>query len=90
MQPSFSFEYGRVDCETAPNYPSDKLVGFPPGFLDPAGVLEFFSREFSLDEVESVAILGAHTIGAMGPGSGYTGQWKTTVRTVESHLTEFA
>jgi len=76
-QPHFTFSYGREDCPTSPAYPPDVAVGLPGGGMGVQGVIDFFSDTFNVDVLGAVALLGAHTIGAMGRRqSGYTGQWK--------------
>jgi len=45
--------------------------------LDRNGVTDFFAKEFGLDERETVALMGAHSIGALHKeNSGYNGAWK--------------
>jgi len=74
-QANYSLLVGRRDCLTAPNYPSSVLVGLPAPVLDAEGMVAFFQDEFGMDEGEMVAIMGAHTLGSMAEGSGYTGSW---------------
>jgi len=55
----------------------DEIVGFPSGNLDVNSFLAFFSSAFGLSAEGAVALIGAHTIGAMHrEGSGYSGSWK--------------
>lgn len=73
---TFNFKYGRCDCPTSPSTSVD--LGFPSGHLDYQGVIDFFRKEFSFNVKESVAIMGAHTLGGASgaKGSGFDGFWK--------------
>jgi hypothetical protein len=72
----FNFKYGRCDCPTSPRTNVD--VGLPHGHFDYQEVMDFFKQEFGFSVKESVAIMGAHTLGgASGArGSGFEGFWK--------------
>jgi len=77
LQPvRFNFKYGRCDCPTSPSTTADR--GFPGGHLGYQGVMDFFRQEFGFNERESVAIMGAHTLGGASgaKGSGFDGFWK--------------
>jgi len=68
------FQWGRVDCATAPY--TDVDVGLPSATLDHANVMSFFATEFGFDANETVALLGAHTLGkASSENSGFSGPW---------------
>jgi len=68
------FQWGRVDCDTAPY--TDVDVGLPSAKLDHANVMSFFANEFGFDDNETVALLGAHTLGrASSDNSGFSGTW---------------
>jgi len=68
------FQWGRQDCSTAPYTEDDK--GLPAATLDHGGVMEFFQGEFGFDANETVALLGAHTLGrASSANSGFNGAW---------------
>jgi len=69
-----SFQWGREDCSTSP-YTTDD-VGLPSSLLDHDGVMDFFASEFGFDENQTVALLGAHTLGKMtAENSGHSGPW---------------
>ena len=77
IQPvKFNFKYGRCDCPTSPSTSVDR--GFPGGHFGYQQVMDFFREEFGFDERESVAIMGAHTLGGASgaKGSGFDGFWK--------------
>jgi hypothetical protein len=67
----FPFDwYGRVDCE-GPDTTSHK---FPSPNLSTEGLLDFFNKKFDFNEEETVAIMGAHTLGvAKHENSGFEG-----------------
>merc|ERR1711874_14965 len=68
------FQWGRTDCDTAPY--TDVDVGLPSALLDHANVMSFFAGEFGFDDNETVALLGAHTLGrASSDNSGFSGTW---------------
>merc|ERR1740128_1271050 len=68
------FQWGRVDCDTAPY--TDVDVGLPAATLDHANVMSFFATEFGFDSNETVALMGAHTLGrASTSNSGFQGTW---------------
>ena len=85
----YTFDFvGRVDCEdtgvdvcvNVPNGcdPSQNgpIRGMPSPNLNTAEVLHFFSAEFGFGAEETVALMGAHTIGeAIVDNSGFDGQW---------------
>jgi len=69
-----TFQWGRQDCSTAPDTTDD--VGLPGSTLDHQGVMNFFAEEFGFDENQTVALLGAHTLGQMNAeNSGHQGAW---------------
>jgi len=72
----FNFKYGRCDCSTSPTTNTQR--DFPFGGFDYQQVMNFFKEEFGFSESETVAIMGAHTLGgASGAGgSGFEGFWK--------------
>jgi len=77
IQPiKINYSYGRCDCSSSPATTLQR--NFPGGHLGYQQVMEFFRKEFGFNEKESVAIMGAHTLGgASGArGSGFEGFWK--------------
>merc|ERR1712002_494573 len=68
------FQWGRTDCDTAPH--TDVDVHLPSALLNHSNVMSFFANEFGLDDNETVALLGAHTLGrASSENSGFSGTW---------------
>jgi len=68
------FQWGRQDCSTSPSTTVD--VGLPGSLIDHDGVMDFFFNEFGFDANETVALMGAHTLGQMHPeNSGHNGMW---------------
>merc|ERR1719209_1026417 len=70
------FKYGRKDCQS-PNAPfTTREVGLPDGKFGFKETMQFFKDEFDFTGEESVALLGAHTLGrAMTDMSGFQGSW---------------
>eukprot|EP00095_Tigriopus_kingsejongensis_P006353 maker-scaffold390_size186308-snap-gene-0.33 protein:Tk06353 transcript:maker-scaffold390_size186308-snap-gene-0.33-mRNA-1 annotation:"ascorbate peroxidase-like" len=74
-KPDIQYVMGREDCPSTPD--TEDLHEFPQGFMDHGEVMATMSRIFGLNTRQTVAILGAHTLGEMNrEGSGYTGSWK--------------
>merc|ERR1712013_849355 len=68
------FQWGRTDCDTAPH--TDVDVHLPSALLNHSSVVTFFANEVGFDENETVALLGAHTLGrASSDNSGFSGTW---------------
>lgn len=80
------FRYGRKDCPTSPNEPSE--IAFPSGHLDFDGTIGFFAAEFGLNERESVAVMGGHTLGGAAE-SGFLGFWKGNAEEAKRFNNEF-
>ena len=70
--------YGRTDCENAPNenhqldpqasgYNAGPVRHLPSADLDSHGLKDFFLQEFGYSTRETVAIMGAHTLGKLHP-----------------------
>ncbi|CAH1800990.1 unnamed protein product [Owenia fusiformis] len=72
--PQITFRYGRVDCPTSPN--TNIVQAFPDAHRGVGDQVSFFSREFEFTERETIAIVGAHTLGRAHTGaSGFDGRW---------------
>lgn len=68
------FQWGRVDCDTAPT--TTDVGNFPSANWDHSQVMDYFFDEFGFNDIETVALLGAHTLGnAETANSGYNGPW---------------
>ena len=69
-----SFFAGRQDCSGTPYTDAD--LAFPNPTMDAADVFDFFNTWFRFSKRQTVALMGAHTLGsAMRENSGYAGQW---------------
>lgn len=63
---SFPFEwYGRVDCNSIDGKSSDTSQTLPSPNLTTHQLFQFFSENFGLTTRETVALMGAHTIGQL-------------------------
>ena len=63
---SFPFEwYGRDDCSSTDGKSSDTSQSLPSPDLTTHQLLQFFSDDFGLSTRETVALMGAHTIGEL-------------------------
>jgi len=62
-QQLLTFRFGRDDCPTAPY--TREVFEFPSFSLGLDHVLRYFGNTFGLSEGESVALLGAHTLGGL-------------------------
>jgi len=70
------FQYGRTDCTGAP-YSTDD-VGLPSPHLEYSDLVDFFFQEFGFSDTETIALMGAHTLGSMKEeNSGFKGAWTT-------------
>jgi catalase (peroxidase I) len=62
------------DCTTSPN--TDDDVGLPSATLGYDNLMNYFDTEFGFDVNETVALMGAHTLGkATTDNSGFKGAW---------------
>ena len=72
--PDMTILYGRKDCATSPN--STRDFGFPDAHKGLEHVMEVFRDGIGLTERQTVAIIGAHTLGMASPqNSGFQGPW---------------
>eukprot|EP00927_Polykrikos_kofoidii_P006884 TRINITY_DN127_c0_g1_i4.p1 TRINITY_DN127_c0_g1~~TRINITY_DN127_c0_g1_i4.p1 ORF type:complete len:580 (-),score=76.40 TRINITY_DN127_c0_g1_i4:229-1908(-) len=64
-QRSLIFKTGRKDCTTrlSPSYKTDKPEKHPDAHMNGKSVVKFMKEQFGLDGKETVALMGAHTIG---------------------------
>lgn len=76
---------GRKDCSTVPD--EDSKNNFPSAMGNVDQTLCYFTREFGFNTRESVALLGAHTLGrARMETSGFEGRWVQTSTTESVNL----
>ena len=77
FQGTSDFKVGREDCDSSPAEDQPPgWDGFLLGTFDLHKVLDFFQFQFNLNTRESVAILGAHTLGrTRAENSGFEGKW---------------
>jgi len=80
----FPLEYvGRTDCDSADGR-SGPAQDLPSPDLTTHDLLTFFSSNFGLSTRETVALMGAHTIGQMQQqNSGFDGQWSNNNRRLD-------
>jgi len=72
----YDAQFGRVDCNSDDPTGTDAMHEFPSPNGDSAATTAYFADEFGLTAEETVAIMGAHTLGAADPNdSGYAGAW---------------
>jgi len=72
MPREINFQYGRKDCiseysESYEQYKTDRLETHPNPEGNGDATLDFFNEEFGFTGRETVAIMGAHTLGRMRP-----------------------
>ena len=73
-------KFGRKECSTTPD--EDSKNKFPSAMGNVDETLSYFTREFGFNTRESVALLGAHTLGrARMETSGFEGRWVRTSTT---------
>ncbi|CAH1786262.1 unnamed protein product [Owenia fusiformis] len=81
--PMIEFQTGRRDCATSPLSSAEHIFPDPHGGLDPTE--SFFASVFGFNRRESVAILGAHTLGrARRQNSGFRNPWVGRERTLDN------
>lgn len=72
-----NFKFGRKDCATAPKATDETSASFPSSQIGTAATLDFFTKRFGFNAQQTVAIMGAHSLGrAVSSESGnVNGQW---------------
>ena len=71
------FSYGRKDCTTSPDTSINRKLPKAHGNLN--ATLKFFKDELGFSAQETVALIGAHTLGrAHRRVSGFNGRWTST------------
>lgn len=71
-----NFKWGRTDCATAPT--TEVMHTFPKAHDGLEATLTSMSDILGISTRETVALLGAHTLGAANPdNSGFAGPWVT-------------
>lgn len=60
--PEFRFRFGREDCATSPQGASNDVLPSASS-LGTTEVFDFFDEKFGFNEDETVALMGAHTLG---------------------------
>ena len=72
--------FGRSDCSSVPD--EDSANTFPSALGDIDATLSYFETEFAFTPRETVALLGAHTLGrAHIENSGFEGRWVRSTET---------
>lgn len=78
--PVLSFQTGRKDCisTSSPGFKTNKAESHPNPAWNGKMVADFMKRDFNFSGQETVAIMGAHTIGSFNPAiSLFRYTWKT-------------
>jgi len=74
VSPFATFKAGREECADSP-FTTD-VHEFPEPFMTHAQLFDFMVHDFGLDTAQTVAIMGAHTVGQCLPeNSGWRGHW---------------
>lgn len=72
--PNITIKYGRRDCHTSPN--TNDYEEFPDAHGNLTHVLEYFHEQMNMTKRETVAIIGAHSLGGTNiANSGFNGPW---------------
>lgn len=76
------FRWGRSDCSISPA----RLPGaLPDANWGRSKVVNFFSSRMGFSETETIALIGAHSVGRAAPSfSGFDGAWDTTPATLDN------
>ena len=70
----YQLKFGRKDCSTVPH--EDSQNNFPNVVGNIDDTLSYFAKEFGFNTRETVALLGAHTLGRVRmETSGFEGRW---------------
>ncbi|XP_002161794.1 putative ascorbate peroxidase [Hydra vulgaris] len=73
-----NFKVGRKDCSTSPN--ENKPTKLPQGSSGYKETFNYFKNEFGFNVKDTVALLGAHTLGrCYSKNSGYQGVWDNDI-----------
>lgn len=86
---TFDLEHvGRRDCSNGDAIGDVRdSVDQPSASLTTDGLLDFFASEFGFDAQETVALMGAHTLGSLANGrTGFSGQWVTRPRVLDNEF----
>lgn len=74
LVPTMTLKYGRRDCQTSPR--TDDIEPFPDAHGDLSHVLMYFRDNMNMSTRETVAIIGAHSLGTTRlQNSGFRGPW---------------
>ena len=80
------FKVGRKDCRTSPLEDEARTNDFPRGTDGTTKTFNFFKKEFGFTVRESVALLGAHTLGRCHlENLGFLGTWVDKRFSTHSH-----
>eukprot|EP00873_Tetraselmis_striata_P007447 jgi/Tetstr1/427711/TSEL_017836.t1 len=73
--PDFTFRYGRTDCATSPDGDGSDVLPSASS-LGTDEVFAFFDDKFGFTQEDTVALMGAHTLGRCSKeNSGFEGPW---------------
>ena len=82
---------GRRDCEGGNDIgDGPDTVDMPSAMLSTGNLLRFFASEFGFNAQETVALMGAHTLGSLANGrSGFDGVWVPQLRVLDNQYYRF-
>lgn len=89
-----NFKWGRKDCPTSPDAPSETASDFPGGTAGHNATVGFFKERFGLSPKQTLALMGVHSLGnAKRRNSGFAGAWSHKRESLSNrfynHLTDF-